>query len=359
MEAAKLLGLDTVPTLKLSHLSEAERRAYVLADNKLALNGRWDKEMLSIELQGLIELDFDVTLTGFSLAEVDLTPGAASDPNPNCPAGSEDRTAATAPYAASGQSPPGQTGLVGYGKPPEQHRFKKGVSGNPRGRPRKRQPQQASGYGTAVEEMLIAEAHRTITIRENGEEQQLPMIQAVLRSLGVVAVRGNFRAQIAITQLVRAVEEKRYEIKRDYVLSMLEFKASWQEEFDRCDRSGEPRPDPFPHPDDIQVDWRTSEVIYNGPYFESEKVLWERAKKMRDEAKEENADLAKRARRRPNEREFCNMEMAYNQRIIDVVENNYPNEATRRVPGFNIHDWRKRRAELLKLRQQWKSAPPG
>lgn len=50
VEAAKLLKWKTVPTITLSHLSETERRAYVLADNKLALNAGWDKEILAIEL---------------------------------------------------------------------------------------------------------------------------------------------------------------------------------------------------------------------------------------------------------------------------------------------------------------------
>jgi hypothetical protein len=58
--------------VRLSHLSEAERRAYVIADNKLALNAGWDREMLAIELQGLVDLDFEIELTGFSLAEVDI-----------------------------------------------------------------------------------------------------------------------------------------------------------------------------------------------------------------------------------------------------------------------------------------------
>ena len=75
VEAAKLLGLDHVPALRLSHLSATERRAYVLADNKLAENAGWDKELLAIELQGLIDLDFDVELTGFALAEIDLCLG--------------------------------------------------------------------------------------------------------------------------------------------------------------------------------------------------------------------------------------------------------------------------------------------
>ncbi|WP_291395098.1 DNA methyltransferase [Devosia sp.] len=71
--AAKELGLTEVPTLRLSHLSDEERRAYVLADNKLALNAGWDTELLAIELGALIELDFDVSLTGFSIAEIDFT----------------------------------------------------------------------------------------------------------------------------------------------------------------------------------------------------------------------------------------------------------------------------------------------
>ncbi|MFT5329005.1 MAG: DNA modification methylase [Parasphingorhabdus sp.] len=83
VEAAKLIGMKIVPTLALSHLSEAERRAYVLADNKLAQNAGWDKEILAIELQGLIDMDFEVELTGFSLAEIDLVLDEASDADPD------------------------------------------------------------------------------------------------------------------------------------------------------------------------------------------------------------------------------------------------------------------------------------
>src|ERR1700682_230508 len=58
--AAKQLNMPTVPVVRLAHLSEAEIRAYVLADNKLALDAGWDKEMLAIELQGLVDLEFDI-----------------------------------------------------------------------------------------------------------------------------------------------------------------------------------------------------------------------------------------------------------------------------------------------------------
>lgn len=70
--AAKQLGMQSVPIIRLSHLSEAECRAYILADNKLAENAGWDRELLAIELQGLIDLDFDVDLIGFSTAEIDI-----------------------------------------------------------------------------------------------------------------------------------------------------------------------------------------------------------------------------------------------------------------------------------------------
>ena len=88
--AAKLLGAPSVPTLRLSHLTDAERRAYVLADNKLALNAGWDSEILAIEMQALIDLDFDLTVTGFSLAEVDLVLDASRDGDAEGPVGPED-----------------------------------------------------------------------------------------------------------------------------------------------------------------------------------------------------------------------------------------------------------------------------
>src|SRR5437763_12240842 len=73
LEAAKLLGLLEVPCLRLNHLSPAQKRAYALADNKLALNAGWDEELLAQELQELLDadLDFDIGVTGFSPSEID------------------------------------------------------------------------------------------------------------------------------------------------------------------------------------------------------------------------------------------------------------------------------------------------
>ena len=68
--AAKKLNLKTVPCLEASHLTEAQKKAYIIADNKLALNAGWDDSILRVEFEALKELDFDLTLTGFSLDEL-------------------------------------------------------------------------------------------------------------------------------------------------------------------------------------------------------------------------------------------------------------------------------------------------
>ena len=68
--AARKLGLAEVPCIRLAHLSETQKRAYIIADNKLALNSGWDEEMLALELAELREVDFDLDVVGFDGAEL-------------------------------------------------------------------------------------------------------------------------------------------------------------------------------------------------------------------------------------------------------------------------------------------------
>ena len=76
LEAAKKLGMIEVPVIELSHLSDAQKRAYILADNRLALDAGWDDSILSAELKRLTEDEFDLSLTGFSKEELDKLLGA-------------------------------------------------------------------------------------------------------------------------------------------------------------------------------------------------------------------------------------------------------------------------------------------
>ena len=85
--AARKLELDKVPCIRLSHLTEPQKRAYILADNKLAENAGWDSELLAIELEEISLEGLDLELTGFSLEEIDAIrlPGDPPAPGGDTP----------------------------------------------------------------------------------------------------------------------------------------------------------------------------------------------------------------------------------------------------------------------------------
>ena len=87
--AAKLLGIAEVPTIRLDAMTEAQKRAYIIADNKLAENAGWDRNLLSIELQYIAKLDveIDLTVTGLEIGEIDvlLDVNGAADPTGDLP----------------------------------------------------------------------------------------------------------------------------------------------------------------------------------------------------------------------------------------------------------------------------------
>lgn len=77
--AANLLKLESVPCVRLSHLSDAQKRAYILADNRIALNSGWDEAMLANELQDLHADDIDLGLTGFDAGELSTLVGLGDE----------------------------------------------------------------------------------------------------------------------------------------------------------------------------------------------------------------------------------------------------------------------------------------
>lgn len=72
VEAAKILGLQSVPVLRIQHLTEEQKRAFLIADNKIAQNAGWDLEMLALDFKELskLELSFDLEITGFDANEI-------------------------------------------------------------------------------------------------------------------------------------------------------------------------------------------------------------------------------------------------------------------------------------------------
>lgn len=84
--AAKKLGLDEVPTVEAAHLTDAQKRAYILADNRLALDAGWDNELLRVEFADLTDEGFDLALTGFTDDEIE----ALEPDEPDFEPGNED-----------------------------------------------------------------------------------------------------------------------------------------------------------------------------------------------------------------------------------------------------------------------------
>ncbi len=83
LQAARAMGFSEVPTITLSGLSDTQKRALRIADNKIALNAGWDLEILQLELSELVSIDIDIdpTLTGFSTGEIDVILSSAGDPD--------------------------------------------------------------------------------------------------------------------------------------------------------------------------------------------------------------------------------------------------------------------------------------
>jgi DNA modification methylase len=106
--AARKLGLADVPCIRLAHLTEAQKRAYIIADNKLALNAGWDEHMLALEFKELGDLGFDLELTGFGLGDIDELL-AALDATPEGATDADE----TPPVQAEAITKPGDVWLLG------------------------------------------------------------------------------------------------------------------------------------------------------------------------------------------------------------------------------------------------------
>ena len=86
LSAARKLGMDIVPVIELAHLSETQKKALIIADNKLALNAEWDNGLLTLELKTLEKSDFNLDLLGFDVDDLRIVMGYGADFN----AGTED-----------------------------------------------------------------------------------------------------------------------------------------------------------------------------------------------------------------------------------------------------------------------------
>ena len=253
--------------------------------------------------------------------------------------------------------PHAPTGKVGYKRPPAEHRFKKGASGNPKGRPPAPSTKR-SAVQTQLDEIVLKEALRPIQIRENDKVVELPMIQAVVRSLGVSAVKGHYRSQLALAAMVKAVQTEQLSALIDTFTAAMSYKHKWREVFQACDKAGKPRPDPVPHPDEIVLDHKKMTVTFNGPTTADEKAEWDRMLTARQKLLAEVAELQALAEQSGSD-SIIEGDIALNRRIVEIIEAVIPDPETRRRSGFDLHRWREEKTSYADLMSRPKSIKRG
>ena len=162
---------------------------------------------------------------------------------------------------------------VGYGKPPQQTRFKKGQSGNARGRPKGAKNKQPGYHEERLKEIIMEEAYRGIDVREGDRTVTLPMAQTVMRSIAVNAAKGNTRAQRQFVELVSTTESALKAISDEDFKVGAEYKAEWERELKRRKDLGiTDLPDPVIHPDQIEIDIDNQTATIRGPRTREEKA---------------------------------------------------------------------------------------
>lgn len=173
---------------------------------------------------------------------------------------------------------------VGFGKPPEEHRFQKGQSGNSKGRPKKAKDKKRSprlGDGT-IESYLEQEVFRDLQLQENGKRVTLSAGQAVLRSLVVEGVKGGRLAKRQVYELLRREEREAAERAVERYKYWADFKAQGEALIQKCRTEKRPVPKIYPHPDDILLDEANVGVHFFGPQSADQAIPYIRGALTRD-----------------------------------------------------------------------------
>jgi hypothetical protein len=157
-----------------------------------------------------------------------------------------------------------------YRKPPVDYQFKKGESGNPKGRPKKKANQPgvgALGGGIAdrLSTMALDEATRPITVREGDKVSEIPAMQALFRTMFRAAAQGDTKAARQLLDVVARAESGRTNLAVEILQHAAQYKERYLPVFEKHEREGLDPPDIYPHPDDMLINEDTGEVTIDGP----------------------------------------------------------------------------------------------
>lgn len=169
---------------------------------------------------------------------------------------------------ASGDSPDGN-----YRKPPREFAFQKGKSGNPNGRPKGSKNKRVSLFDEKFDEYVITEAFREVSVKVDGKSKAMPVVQAILRTMGVLAMKGNTRAAQVWMSRLAASEERAREEKAKYTEAVAEYIQRADAEVTRLRSLGRPTNHVQPHPDDVRFDMDTGMPYFVPPVVYTKKEI--------------------------------------------------------------------------------------
>src|SRR5579863_1969480 len=151
-----------------------------------------------------------------------------------------------------------------YRKPPVEHQFKEGKSGNPHGRPKKKKQPGLGALGGGIADRLSAmaldEATRPVTVREGDKVSEIPAMQALLRTLIRSGAQGDIKAARQVLDLIGRAEAGRTRTAKEFLDFAIGHKHRYTPVFEQHEREGLDPPEIYPHPDDIMINMDSGEV---------------------------------------------------------------------------------------------------